>query len=383
MKIEQYSRLLLHRVTGQGAVFTVPTSNDHTDETWSETDLYIGELGINVTDDTIWMRTNNGIVQIATWTASGAGGSASNNIWILNGSNEIELGGTYSPTAVVRNNNSFVDLGSSSLRFKDLYLGGASDGKTIINTNLGFTIRDSVGHIITMDNFGSNTANITIATQSSTALKTRPLHIQSQTSAINEFGSCRAIIGSYDSFINGSFRTVVIAGNGVIMGTNSNNSAYLGVGYGKEFDHADSVGVGGTLRIRGVDDDGSTNYNESDRVYGQTRLTTSNALTTPIFSWTWDPSCGEVFSGEWNITGVDVIDPSRVYSVKLLWTGSFNGVGWSIGDPIIQEVNSMDSDVEAGVTWDNVGFDITVKGEASTTIKWLCSYNYHRIINVC
>jgi hypothetical protein len=27
--------------------------------------------------------------------------------------------------------------------------------------------------------------------------------------------------------------------------------------------------------------------------------------------------------------------------------------------------------------------DISVKGEGTTTIKWLLTYEYHRIINVC
>jgi len=69
-KIEQFSRLINHRITTAGQQFTIPTSNDHTDETWLSTDLYIGELGMNITDDKLWFRTNNGLVQIATGTSS-------------------------------------------------------------------------------------------------------------------------------------------------------------------------------------------------------------------------------------------------------------------------------------------------------------------------
>ena len=47
-RIDQYARLMHHRISTSGANFTVPTSDDHTDETWLSTDLYIGELGINI-----------------------------------------------------------------------------------------------------------------------------------------------------------------------------------------------------------------------------------------------------------------------------------------------------------------------------------------------
>ena len=381
-KIEQYSRFRLHRLTGQGAVFTVPTSNDHTDETWSETDLYIGEIGVNVTDDTVFVRTNNGIVQLGTMTASS--GSAS-NIFILNGSNQIEIGPTYSPTAIVRNGSSFVDLGSSSVRFKDLYLGGSSDGTSIINIGDGFTLRNTSGFIITTQNLGTNLASIIFASQSSTANKLRPVHIQSQSCEISEFGVSRTIIGSLNTTMGGGSRLTAISSQEVIFATNSMfNSTYIGNGFSKVWGESESLGVGGKMHLRGVDDDGSGNYNQSDRVHGQTRLTTSNALTTPIFSYSWiDPSCGEVFSGEFNILGVDVANPDRVYSTKVLYTVAFNGIANQIGDPIINEVSSMSDSVEVICSADGTGLDVSVKGEGYTTIKWLCSYQYHRIINLC
>ena len=55
-KISQFSRILHHRSTIAGQKFTVPISNDHSDDTWLNTDLYIGEIGINVSDDTIYFR---------------------------------------------------------------------------------------------------------------------------------------------------------------------------------------------------------------------------------------------------------------------------------------------------------------------------------------
>ena len=57
-KIEQYSRIINHALTTAGQNFTVPVSNDHTDETWLASDLYIGEFGVNLTDDKVYVRTN-------------------------------------------------------------------------------------------------------------------------------------------------------------------------------------------------------------------------------------------------------------------------------------------------------------------------------------
>lgn len=360
-KIEQFSRLLMHRVTGQGVTFTNPTSNDHTDETWSDTDLYIGEIGINVTDDTIFMRTNNGIVQIATSTASGS--TSSVGLWIINGSNELQIGSTYTPGAIVKGSGYFTDLGSSTLRFKDLYLGGSSDGTTTINVNSGFTLRDASNFLITTVSGGSNIAPIILGQTSSTGGKSLPLHLNNQTCSINGFGGQRAMIGCGSSEMYESFRTVVLAGENVVIATASNNVVYCGAGQGREYDYPGSLGVGGQFVLRGVEDDGSTFYDRSELVKGQEKLTTSNALTTPIFSHLWDPTCGEVFSGDFWVTGVDVTDNTRVYSCKMFVNASWGTASGDalIGDPIIKEVNTMDDSVEFTAAVNGSGLDINVK----------------------
>jgi hypothetical protein len=61
----QDSRIRLKRGTTTGDVPTVPTSSDHTDGTWSNKDLYIGELYLNTIDDRLWVRTNNDVKELA------------------------------------------------------------------------------------------------------------------------------------------------------------------------------------------------------------------------------------------------------------------------------------------------------------------------------
>lgn len=379
-KIEQFSRLLMHRVTGAGVQFTSPTSNDHTDETWAETDLYIGEIGINVTDDTAWMRTNNGIVQLAT---SGSTSSTS-AIWVLNGSNEIQIGATYAPGAIVRNTGSFVDLGTSTLRFKDLYLGGASSGLTTIDVANGFTIKGTSDWYITTSSGGSNIATVVMGTTSSNVDKTLPLILNSKNSSISGTASARSILASVNSNIFASTNTAVIAGASVTMATASSNAAYVGLGQGRDYNYTNSLGVGGQLVLRGVQDDGANYYDRSEVVKGQNILTTSNALTTPIRTFELGTTCGEVLSARLWITGVDLTDASRVYSCDMFLTAAYDGVSMSIiGEPIIQEVNTMDSGVIMIPVINGDELDISVKGEGTTTIKWLLTYEYHRIINVC
>jgi len=58
----EYSRLLIKRATETGVVPTIPTGT--TLSTFTNTDLFVGELFLNTTDENLWVRTDNGILQI-------------------------------------------------------------------------------------------------------------------------------------------------------------------------------------------------------------------------------------------------------------------------------------------------------------------------------
>jgi hypothetical protein len=385
-KIEQFSRLLHHRLTTQGALFTIPTSNDHTDETWSATDLYIGEIGINVTDDKIYMRTNNGIVQIATGTSSGVSSTASSSPWTFTGTN-IEIGATFTANAVTRKTGVFTDLGSSTLRWKDLYLGGSTTGFTTISTNLGFEISDSVSRLISTANASINQITIQIATQSSSGAKSRVLHLNSTDTQTYAATKNAVFVGSNNSKIYGGDRNIIVGGNQISLTASCDNVVYLGLGYNRFFNYSDSVGVGGKLVVRGVDDDGSGQYNESEWITGQKRLTTSNALTYAIFSIPMNMTYGEAVMVKAYVLGVDTSDATLVHSNELLFTGVCDGASASIiPSPIINEIDSFNDNVEVTVGVDNsVGssdIELYVKGTATNTIQWLVTYSYQRLINI-
>lgn len=62
----QDSRIRIKRSTVALAQPTAAPSTDHTDGTWSVNDVYIGELYLNDTDQRLYIRTTNGILEIAT-----------------------------------------------------------------------------------------------------------------------------------------------------------------------------------------------------------------------------------------------------------------------------------------------------------------------------
>ena len=72
--IQQNSRIAHHRLTTPGSIFTVPATVDFTDGSWLSTDLMIGEIGMQISDDRLFFRTSNGIVEVST--SSGA-----NSMW--------------------------------------------------------------------------------------------------------------------------------------------------------------------------------------------------------------------------------------------------------------------------------------------------------------
>ena len=66
MIIKQDSRLGLHRITPTTVTPTIPASIDFTDGTWLTSDLGLGEIMFNMTDDKAWFRSDNGIIELAT-----------------------------------------------------------------------------------------------------------------------------------------------------------------------------------------------------------------------------------------------------------------------------------------------------------------------------
>lgn len=381
-KIEQFSRIINHAISTSGAVFTVPTSNDHTDETWLATDLYVGEFGVNVTDDKVYVRTSNGIVPLAIGgTGSGTGAS----IFVFN-SPDIQIGATYSANSLSRNNTTFTDLGTTSLRWKDLYLGGSSTTVGTIDANAGLILKDVDSGIIVTNNASSAGAPIEIDT-SSNVNKERVLNLNSR--VVNTSGSTNynVTIASQTVSMTNNSKAVVIAGSNVTLQDGISDVVHLGKGYSKTNYESNQVVAGGSLAVRGVDDDASTQYINSDWVTKQSRLRTSNALMNDLASISWydDSLGGEVVQVKAHVMATDIADASLVYSAEISGVYSIDASLnlYEIGTPVVSEWCSFTGTIPTvEIGSDSAGVYVKAQGNSTNTIQWLCTYSYHRLVNV-
>ena len=386
-RIEQYSRLKHHRLTTSGQLFTIPTSEDHTDETWLPTDLYIGEIGINLTDDKAFFRTNNGIVQLATGTSSTGSTSSTNQIWSFSSPNII-IGSTYSADSVSPRSGYYTDLGTTTLRWKDLYLGGSSTGYSTININGGLVIAGS-NNVLTTDGIVGSNAPIEIHTSSSNSNKDRPLFLNTRFGLAS--GSTNYITSASVNGFNTSNNSYVFAaaGNNVSFDDSVEYVSHLGRGFNRPVYESDLHVVGGKHAVKGVDDDGSGQYNKSEWITTQARLSTSDATVTDIafIPWSSTASGGEIIQFKAYIIGTVIDQADYVYSAELLGCYSIDS-GLTVYEPGVPILNVLASgwsvgfnpDVETAADGD--GVYIKVKGVGGSNLTWLCSYQYHRLINI-
>ena len=381
-KIEQYSRIINHAISTSGAVFTVPTSNDHTDETWLATDLYVGEFGVNVTDDKVYVRTSNGIIPVSTG-ATGSGTGA--NILVFNSPN-INIGTTYSANSLSPNGVYYTDLGTTSNRWKDLYLGGSSTTVGTIDANAALILKDVDSAIVVTNNASAAGAPIEIDT-SSNVNKDRTLNLNSRSISSSGSTNYNATIASQTVSMLNNSKAVVIAGSNVTLADGISNVVYLGNGQNRTSYESNQVTAGGSLAVRGITDDGSSQYINSDWFTKQAKLRTSNALISDLATIPWYDNTygGDVIQVKAHVVASDIGDASLVYSAEISGVYSIDSSLNlnEIGTPIVLEWCSFTGvipTVEIGSTI--TGVSIKCQGTGSNTIQWLCTYSYHRLVNV-
>lgn len=66
----QHSKIRVKRSSIPGTKPTLGPSSDHTDNTWSNTDIYPGEFFINTTDKKLWIGTETSVLPIITTDSS-------------------------------------------------------------------------------------------------------------------------------------------------------------------------------------------------------------------------------------------------------------------------------------------------------------------------
>jgi hypothetical protein len=350
------------------------------------TDLYLGEFGVNLTDDTVYVRTNNGILQLATGTSSGS--TSSTAVFVFNSPN-IQIASTYSADALTRRSGYFTDLGNSTLRWKDLYLGGSSGGLSTINVNGGLLLTESTDAILVTNNVASNNAPIEISATASSTAKDRNLHLNSRSVRFIGPGNIECTsISSVSASASNCSSTVFVGAQNVRVADSLNCVVHLGQGYNKTNRYTETVYAGSKFAVRGASDDGSGQYADSDWTTAQSTLRTTDATQTTLVSIPWydDTVGGEVITVKAYITGVTIDAANEVYSSEFFSTFSIvvgPGDINVIGTPIKNEVSSyVGNQPEVEGYADGSGIEISVKGLSGVTIQWLCSYSYHRLINI-
>ena len=70
--MNEFKRMILKVSDVSGVTATVPTTNDHTDGSWLNTDIYEGELFLNIVDNILQTRTESGIILVNSASSSDA-----------------------------------------------------------------------------------------------------------------------------------------------------------------------------------------------------------------------------------------------------------------------------------------------------------------------
>jgi hypothetical protein len=94
---------------------------------------------------------------------------------------------------------------------------------------------------------------------------------------------------------------------------------------------------------------------------------------------------GEVVQVKAHVMATDIYDASLVYSAEISGVYSIDGSLnlYEIGTPIVLEWCSFTGTIPTvEIGSDSTGVSIKAQGNATNTIQWLCTYSYHRLVNV-
>jgi hypothetical protein len=150
---------------------SIAPSSDHTDGTWTETDVYISEIVLNTTDDKVWIMGENGPLELAitTGATSGvfvSGGGTINKITKFVGSTDI-ADSVISETSGQVTIDSFGNIASPAFTLSDTAVGfyGTTGSLSLsVNGNENITFTDNKVDIVDDLEVGLSTTTTGIAT---------------------------------------------------------------------------------------------------------------------------------------------------------------------------------------------------------------------------
>jgi hypothetical protein len=102
-------------------------------------------------------------------------------------------------------------------------------------------------------------------------------------------------------------------------------------------------------------------------------------------AWFDDSLGGEVVQVKAHVMATDIANASLVYSAEISGVYSIDDSLslYEIGTPIVSEWCSFTGTIPTvEIGSDSAGVYIKAQGNSTNTIQWLCSYSYHRLVNV-
>lgn len=289
-------KIRIKRSNVTGSTPTIAPSVDHTDGSWSSTDIYVGEYFLNTVDDRLWLRTDNAIREIDLFFTTGATDDTTASNGLTKSGENITLGGALTGAT-------FIDNAGFLLR-SNTYSATTMSAVTIHVANLsGFSpinINDSI-HVEQSGNTG-------IGTTSPTAGK--KLHVLGNTKAEGTL-----LIAPTSPATAGTFQLLTGGGSIFMDGSGSRNRILMQdyAGANTVFQISDSVTSfwnpnGATVGF-GFGTDTNFGFNSKIFVKGATATICASFQNS-------DGSSTSVIEDVNGMTGIGIINPTQKFHVS-------------------------------------------------------------------
>ena len=359
-KITQYSRISHHTIAGSmSATFSVPTSEDFTDGSWTSRDLALSEIGVNEDSKKAYIRINDEVKEFQL-----AGGTSSAEPL----STTLVAGNTTGPNDIIidldqsirTTDTGFIQFGDTGSDLNAILINNGGDGVTNPQNSFGFSGVDPYWTAQTVDIAGV-TDMITLAPTglgNGTGIKS----IDTTTGDYNYVKLTPTQINIFqDDITNGQIRYITLGLNAISLVADS-SSIIIDEGSQTISLSTETYGtLGASTNKISI---GSSNVRN---VISTSTITTTNAATTTIHTF------------------ICVGDGPKSYKVRVIgnksdYTKAYLGELFGLYNYVTSTVTligSLDLVEKTNFTTATSTISISgstilvrVTGEASTTINW-------------
>lgn len=385
-KITQYSRISHHTIFGTanaGLTFSIPTSEDFTDGTWTIYDLAMSEIGVNEEDKKVYIRIDDEIKEFEfVGGTAGAesladtlavGNTTGGNNIVLTGGDEIVSGNggsfitlDYSSTPdrlYMGQTNSYVDLNNGTTRVV-----GTSEAALRVNGSNRLSISSDGTSTLSSSTFSVSGANVLINSDKYIASSSNNNKITLQdTSSQNRIelysdSSVKSMIGSGTTF--SSFESYIISNTAYGQWTTYNPS--VGFSTISLLNGAISI-QSDTVRISSDVIEHYTDGTAKRKFTYQPYISTSDATPTTLHTFGTTTDTSVVYRVL--ITAHDLTN-NLAYMSNIF--AGFRNDGGTVNLVGTVDVSAVSDFTTATSTIGISGTDIIVRvtGEAGKTINW-------------